>query len=124
MKRAGYFYLIFLSLASSTTSASSTCLICDSDVWMNDVAKKCFIADMSKYVDEMTSKGSDFVTVSFDTCGKSRGGLMTLPTQVGSSHKSSYVLDKQSLSCLYKLLMQRTASLDPYVVFNLERECK
>lgn len=91
---------------------------------MNEETKKCFVADMSKYVDEMAAKGSDFVTISFDTCGKSRGGLMTLPTGARSVHKSSYVLDKQSLNCLYGLLIQRTAPLDPYAVFKLERECK
>lgn len=79
---------------------------------------------MSKYVDEMAAKSLDFVTVNFDTCGKNRGGLMSLPTGAQSVHKSSYVLDKQLLACLYQLLIKRTAPLDPYVIFKLERECK
>lgn len=124
MKIAGLGSLFFLSFTAMAAQANSICLICDSDVWMNDETKKCFVTDMNRYVNEMASKGSDFVTVNFETCGKSRGGLMSLPSGVRSAHKSSYVLDKASITCLYKLLTERTASLDPYVVFKLERECR
>jgi hypothetical protein len=117
--------IVFATTLAVTDCHAASCVICDTNIWLNDVTKDCFLDNVDKYLDEMKSSQSSYVTVDFESCvDPSKRGLIELPKDAQVSRKLSFILDRDSLNCLYRLVSLRGDDFDPYVVFQLDKDCR
>lgn len=118
-----YLLLTVFACMICAVSAEAKCLICDNEVRMNDEMKECFLNSADTYRKQV-SGDDDFIKLDFSTCKSLERGLMSLPVISDGDRGGSYILDKTSFECLYGLVVHSGKRFDPYVTFQLDRDCK
>jgi hypothetical protein len=100
------------------------CVICDTTISLSSRTKDCLLENIDRYFAEMDKSAVSYVTVDFEKCpGNTTRGLITLPTERASGVKSSFILDRSSLRCLYRAVTEATGTFDPSVNFDLKTIC-
>jgi len=111
-------------VAITTPLYASDCIICDRDVWLSSQTKDCFLDNVDRYQAEMDKSKLPYITMDFSKCpGIEKRGLIELPTNPQATQKSSFILDRGSLRCLYRLVSEHSDSFDPSVEFRLDQQC-
>lgn len=106
-------------------TASPMCLICDSEIWLNDTVAKCFSEKFPLYYSELQNTGKPVVTVDLSSCGQdgARGGLASMPGVPSELPATLYLLDRSSLECLDQIIRNDSLGFNPTRLVTLSDSC-
>lgn len=118
------------------TSSYASCYICDEVVEFGAAHAACFLSDYEQFSSTAEETGRVEVDLSLclgEVADGTRGleafpffpGQITGETTLETTTRlrTTYILDLESLNCLYKILSERSEPINPSVLIDLPKLC-
>lgn len=131
------YFSVFLTFAVTAVMPghlSASCYVCDELVEVDTAMAKCIVDRYDDFAVEITSNTQGRAPVNLNACSElssdesaARGAISRLPELTGSGavsvSKRVYLLDRNSLACLKRLVQAHEGTFDPTITFDLYEAC-